>query len=227
MLKLPIAISAPVIQIAIDVPDVDAALRLAEIGVNAGVDWLEAGTPLIVRRGADAIGAIARAFPEHPVLADYKTMDSGGKNVQLTKEQGGHIMTVCAGAPDETIKSAVAASKETGILVVVDTIGVRDQAGRAREVEAMGAHSVYLHYGADERRADDSRDCTQWLDAVTRAVRIPVGCGTFGVEDAVVAARGGADVIVIGHPLISGPDPLGALREYCQRVREAWQPRKQ
>jgi 3-hexulose-6-phosphate synthase/6-phospho-3-hexuloisomerase len=227
MLTLPIALRPPVIQIAIDVPDIDAALRLAEIGVKAGVDWLEAGTPLIVRRGADAIGAIARAFPEYPVLADYKTMDSGGKNVHLTKEQGGHIMTVCAGAADDTIKSAVAASKETGVLVVVDTIGVRDQAGRAQEVEAMGADSVYLHSGADQRRADDSKDCTQWLDAVTRAVKVPVGCGTFGVEDALVAARGGADVIVIGHPLISGPDPLGALKDYCQRVREAWQPRKQ
>ena len=33
-----------------------------------------------------------------PVLADYKTMDSGGHNVHLTAEQGGKIMTVCAGA---------------------------------------------------------------------------------------------------------------------------------
>src|ERR671910_517635 len=103
----PIQIPPPVIQLAIDLFTVDEALRLAEVGVKAGVDWLEAGTPLIVRRGADSIGAIARAFPEFPVPADYKTMDSGGKNVHLTLEQGGHVMTVCAGAPDETIKAAV------------------------------------------------------------------------------------------------------------------------
>ena len=109
MLTFPVPIRPPIIQIAIDVPDIDDALRLAGIGVEAGVDWLEAGTPLIVRRGADAIGAIARAFPAMCVLADYKTMDSGGKNVHLTKEQGGHVMTVCAGAPDDTIKAAMAA----------------------------------------------------------------------------------------------------------------------
>src|SRR5205814_5656604 len=97
---------------------IDEALRLAEVGVRAGVDWLEAGTPLIVRRGADAIGAIARAFPKFPVLADYKTMDSGGRNVHLTAEQGGRIMTVCAGATDETISSAVAASEQAGVLVI-------------------------------------------------------------------------------------------------------------
>jgi len=194
--------------------------------VKAGVDWLEAGTPLIVRRGVDAIGAIARGFPDHPVLADYKTMDSGGRNVQLTAEQGGRIMTVCAGACNETIACAVAASKETGVLVFVDTIGVRDQVGRAREVERLGADSVYLHYGADQRRADAAHDSTQWVQSVCAAVKVPVGAGTFGIEDAVRAAQWGADVLVIGHPLISGPDPLGALKEYCERVREAYRPRK-
>ena len=219
-------IKSPVIQIAIDLTTIDDALRLAEIGVKAGVDWLEAGTPLIVRRGADAIGAIAKAFPEYPVLADYKTMDSGGKNVMLTAEQGGRIMTVCAGACDETIASAVAASKETGVLVIVDTIGVKDQVGRAREVERLGADSVYLHYGADQRRADATRDSTQWASSVGAAVKVPLGVGTFGIEDGVRAASLGADVIVIGHPLISGADPLGALREYCRRVREAYRPRR-
>ncbi|HEY8748723.1 MAG TPA: orotidine 5'-phosphate decarboxylase / HUMPS family protein [Tepidisphaeraceae bacterium] len=218
-------IQPPIIQIAIDLPDINDALKLAEIGVKAGVDWLEAGTPLIIRRGADAIGAIARAFPEMPVLADYKTMDSGGRNVQLTAEQGGKLMTVCAGACDETIAAAVAASKETGVLVVIDTIGVRDQAGRAREVEKMGVDSVYIHYGADQRRADSTRDATQWIPAVGAAVKVPVGAATFGIEDAVKAASLGADVMVIGHPLISCADPLSALREYCLRVREAYKPR--
>jgi 3-keto-L-gulonate-6-phosphate decarboxylase len=220
-----VPIRPPVIQIAIDVPNIDDALKLAEIGVKAGVDWLEAGTPLIVRRGIDAIGAVARAFPDYPVLADYKTMDSGGRNVHLTAEQGGKIMTICAGATDETIAAGVAASRETGVMVIVDTIGVRDQVGRAKEVEALGAHSVYLHYGADQRRADATRDSTQWLQSVGAAVKVPVGCGCFGVEDGVRAAQWGAEIIVIGHPLISGADPLGALREFCEKVRAAYRPR--
>lgn len=224
-MPLPTPIRPPVIQLAIDLFTIDEALRLAEVGAEAGVDWLEAGTPLIVRRGADAIGAIARAFPEFPVLADYKTMDGGGRNVHLTAEQGGRLMTVCAGATDETITAAVDASHDTGVLVVVDTIGVRDQPSRAREVERLGAHSVYLHYGADQRRADATRDSTQWVAEVGAAVRVPLGAGTFGVEDGVRAAGLGADIIVIGHPLISGPDPLGALKEYGEKVRAAYKPR--
>ena len=96
---------------------------------------------------------------------------------------------------------------------------------RVREVERLGAHSVYLHYGADQRRADATKDSTQWAKAVGAAVRVPLGCGCFGVEDGVRAAALGADVIVIGHPLISGPDPLGALKEFCEKVRAAYKPR--
>ena len=221
-----LVIRPPVIQLAIDLLTVDEALKLAEIGVEAGVDWLEAGTPLIVRRGADAIGAIARAFPQHPVLADYKTMDGGGRNVNLTAEQGGRVMTVCAGACDETIAAAVGESGKTGVLVIVDTIGVRDQVSAAKRIERLGADSVYLHYGADQRRAHPTEDSTQWVESVGAAVTVPIGAGTFGIDDAVRAASLGADILVIGHPLISGPDPLSALSEYCGRVREAYRPRR-
>jgi hypothetical protein len=80
---------------------------------------------------------------------------------------------------------------------------------------------LYLHYGADQRRADAGRDSTQWLADVLKAVSIPVGVGTFGVEDAVRAVRGGAALVAIGHPVISADEPLVALSEYVRKVREA------
>ena len=76
-------------------------------------------------------------------------------------------------------KAAVAASKETGVMVVVDTIGVKQQAARARQCADWGVHMIYLHYGADQRAADASQDSAQWLDEVLAAVSIPVGVGMF------------------------------------------------
>src|SRR6185503_1210074 len=149
-----------------DFATVEEALRMAEIGVRAGVDIFEAGTLLIVAQGAESIGKLARAFLEYPILADYKTMDSGGKNVLLTQKQGGHYMTVCANAADETVKAAIAAGKETGIKVVTDMIGVKDIAARASVVARWGVDMIYLHYAAEDRRADGSRDSTQWLETV-------------------------------------------------------------
>ena len=220
-----ITINPPIVQLALDFATIEEALEVARIGVEAGVDWLEIGTPLIVSQGLSSIGAMVRAFPKYPVLADYKTMDSGGKNVHRTQAQGGHIMTVCANAPDETVKAAIAASKETGILVVADTIGVKQQAARAKQCADWGVHMIYLHYGADQRNADASQDSVQWLDEVLAAVKIPVGVGTFGVEDAVRAVAHGADLVAIGHPLISGPNAAAELSKFVREVRASYRPR--
>ena len=106
--------TSALVQLALDFPTIEEALAAAEVGVRAGVDILEAGTPLIVAQGATAIGALARAFPKMPILADYKTMDSGFKNVLITQREGGHYMTVCANAADETVQSAIAEGKQIG-----------------------------------------------------------------------------------------------------------------
>src|SRR5215218_6463261 len=218
---MPTANHRTLIQIALDFPTIEQAIASARLGVEAGVDILEVGTPLIVAQGANTIGQLKRAFPNYPVLADYKTMDSGGKNTVLTHQQGGQYMTVCGNAPDETVKAAVAASKETGVKVVVDLIGCKDVTARATLCERWGVDMLYLHYGADQRRADASRDSTQWLDDVLAAVRIPVGVGTFGAEDGARAAARGAALVAIGHPVITAADPLAALQEYVAAVRGA------
>jgi 3-hexulose-6-phosphate synthase/6-phospho-3-hexuloisomerase len=217
-------LTAPLVQLALDFPTVDEALRFAEIGVRAGVDILEAGTPLIVAEGASAIGKLAKAFPDYPILADYKTMDSGGKNVLLTQKQGGHYMTVCANATDETVRAAVAAGKQTGIKVVVDTIGVKDQPARAGVCARWGVDMLYLHYAADQWRADPSKDGTQWLSSVLEVVDIPVGLGTFGAADATKAVQMGAQLVAIGHPLFDSKDVLGALTHYVQQVKSNYKP---
>src|SRR4051812_41802008 len=103
-------LTPPIIQIALDYATIEEAIAMAEIGLKAGVDWLEMGTPLIVSQDMNTIGQLKRAYPNFPVPADYKTMDSGGKNVNLTHQQGGQVMTVCGNAPDETILAAVKAS---------------------------------------------------------------------------------------------------------------------
>ncbi len=58
-----LTIRPPVIQLAIDLFTIDEALRLAEIGVAAGVDWLEAGTPLIVRAAQVRLARLQSGSP--------------------------------------------------------------------------------------------------------------------------------------------------------------------
>lgn len=214
--------SLPLVQLALDFPTIEEALAAAEIGVRVGVDILEAGTPLIVAQGAGSVGALARAFPHMPILADYKTMDSGFKNVQITQKQGGHYMTVCANATDETVKSAINEGKKTGIKVVADTIGVKDQVARAKLCVEWGVDMVYLHFAADQRRAHPTGDGVDWVAPVCAAIGdIPVGIGCFGVDDAVRGVRAGASLVAIGHPLFAEPDFAGALARFVEAVKSA------
>jgi len=220
-----LAIKGPIIQAAIDVLTIDEALRIGEACVKAGVDWLEAGTPLITFAGVAAIGALAREFPGTPVLADYKMMDGVYKYVAETARQGGRLATICAVASDASIREAVRAAEENGITLISDLYAAPDVAGRAVELREMGVHSVYVHWGADQRKEDPSRDALRDLHGVVLHAHIPVGVGTFSVEDGERAFQGGATIAVIGVPLIQAPDVESAFREYVARAREAFHAR--
>src|SRR5437868_11686940 len=222
----PLEIRPPVVQVAIDVLDVDRALRVAEAAVRAGVDWLEAGTPLITFEGVRAIGALAREFPEHPVLADFKMMDGVRKYVLATAEQGGRIATICGVASDASIEAAVAAGRESGVRIVCDLYAAPDGPRRARAVVALGVDSAYIHWGADQRAARPEVDPLLYLEELAGALPVPLGVGTFSIEDGVRAARAGAEILVIGVPYILEDDPEPSLREYVQQAKAAWRSRR-
>jgi 3-hexulose-6-phosphate synthase len=58
------------IQISLDLTDMAEALETARIAVEAGVDWLEAGTPLLLAEGLKSVRALRAAFPDHLACED-------------------------------------------------------------------------------------------------------------------------------------------------------------
>ncbi len=217
----PFAIEGPIVQVAIDVLSTEAALKIAEAAVRAGVDWLEVGTPLVTFAGTSVIGALSREFPHMPILADYKTMDGSRKYALETKAQGGHLCTVCSVAADATVRAMTAAAKECGVDVVCDLIAAPDVPARAKEVVAMGCRSVYVHWGSDQRVEEPNRDGQADLRAVVEAVNVPVGVATFSVEDGLRAVRLGARIAVVGFPLIGQADVYSELKAYVDAVKSA------
>ena len=51
----------PIVQISLDLTDIDEALDTAALALRAGVDWLEAGTPLILAEGLHGVRALRQA----------------------------------------------------------------------------------------------------------------------------------------------------------------------
>ena len=62
----PINFQFPVVQISLDLTNLTEALEMAEIAVAAGVDWLEAGTPLLLAEGCAPSRRCTAASPTHP-----------------------------------------------------------------------------------------------------------------------------------------------------------------
>src|SRR5688572_32679726 len=125
----------PIVQISLDVVTIDEALSTAEMSLRAGVDWLEAGTPLIIAEGMHGVRALRERFPKTPIVADLKTMDGGYLEAEMMAKAGATHVVVMARAHQETIKCCVKAGRDFGVKIMGDNLGCPDMVQGAREME--------------------------------------------------------------------------------------------
>jgi 3-hexulose-6-phosphate synthase len=170
--------------------------------VRAGVDWLEAGTPLILAEGLRAVEALHARFPDHPVVADLKTMDGGYLEAEMMAKAGASFVVVMGVAHPATIRAVVRAAREYGIRVMGDIMAAPDKVACARMLEANGVDVILVHTGFDERHEQPGLSPLDDLPAITAAVRVPVqAVGGLTVEQMLRLPALGAPLVVVGAPL--------------------------
>jgi 3-hexulose-6-phosphate synthase len=227
----------PIVQISLDLTTIEEALDHARKAVRAGVDWLEAGTPLILAEGLRGVRELRREFPDHPVVADLKTMDGGYLEAEMMAKAGATHVVVMARAHPATIKVVVKAGKDYGVKVMGDDLGCADKPSAVRMMEDLGVDFIVHHVGYDERRdpavvaAHGGRAPSPLdeLKAVVSAVRIPVqAVGGLSVEEVLQLPKYGVYHLVLGAPLTVDAEAFkspahdleGLLREIIARLRE-------
>src|ERR1700736_3102868 len=112
----------PIVQISLDVIDIDEALATAAMALRAGVDWLEAGTPLIIAEGMHGVRALRQRFPATPIVADLKTMDGGYLEAEMMAKAGATHVVVMGQAHEETLRCVVKAGRDLGVKVMGDNL---------------------------------------------------------------------------------------------------------
>ncbi|TMV46625.1 D-arabino 3-hexulose 6-phosphate aldehyde lyase [Paenibacillus mesophilus] len=193
----------PIVQISLDVTTIREALEIAEIAVEAGVDWLEAGTPLLLGEGLHAVAALRKAFPHHPIVADLKTMDGGYLEAEMMAKAGATHVVVMGVAHPATIRAVVRAAKQYGIAVMGDIMAAPDPVACALMLEENGADYIIVHTGFDERGEDPARTPFDHLHRVVSAVRVPVqAVGGLSIAQAAEMPKHGAPLVVLGAPLV-------------------------
>ncbi len=222
----------PIVQISLDLTSIEAALETAAMALRAGVDWLEAGTPLILAEGLHGVRALRRQFPQTPIVADLKTMDGGYLEAELMAQAGATHVVVMARAHEETIRAVVQAGRDFKLKIMGDNLACPNPVAAAQTLAALGCDYIVHHIGYDQRRGIAARgepvpSPLDRLREVIAAVDIPVqAVGGLSIEQAVSAPAYGAPLVVIGAPLVidaeafrsASGDVEESLRLVCRQV---------
>jgi 3-hexulose-6-phosphate synthase len=224
------ALTFPIVQISLDLTSLDEALETAAIAVDAGVDWLEAGTPLLLAEGLRAVQKLHERFPNHPIVADLKTMDGGYLEARMMAEAGASVVVVMGRAHEATIRRVVDAGRDFSVKVMGDNLAATDRVACARWMESLGVDFIVHHIGYDERRMLKGASPMDEIDEVVRAVSIPVqAVGGLSIRQAIECPSRGAPLVVLGAPLVIDADdfkPAGnglfdVLSEICREIRKS------
>lgn len=224
----------PIVQISLDLTEIPEALETAEMAMRAGVDWLEAGTPLILAEGMHGVRALREKFPDTPIVADLKTMDGGWLEAEIMAEAGATHVVVMGQAHRETIELVVQAGEDLGVAVMGDNLGMSDPVEGARYLADLGCDYIIHHIGYDHRNVKAERgeavpSPLDRLGEIVEAVDVPVqAVGGLSVEQAVQTPEYGAPLVVLGAPLTieadrfktASGDVEGALHTICETVHD-------
>jgi 3-hexulose-6-phosphate synthase / 6-phospho-3-hexuloisomerase len=196
----------PVLQVALDLMQLNRAVSIAKEAVDGGADWIEVGTPLIKSEGADAIRTLRREFPHATIVADTKTMDVGGTEVEMMAKAGANIITVLGLADDSTIEEAVSVGRKYGASVMIDMINVPDRVTRSKEVEKLGVSYICLHMGIDSQMKGEDPPI-DILKKIVSETSIPIAvAGGITANTVKEYIEAGASDIIVGGGIIKVPN---------------------
>ncbi|MBU0758983.1 MAG: orotidine 5'-phosphate decarboxylase [Candidatus Omnitrophica bacterium] len=202
----------PVLQVALDFVDLKRAVKCAGEAVAGGVDWLEAGTPLIKSEGLDVVRELRRLFPKKTLVADMKIMDAGRVEVEIAAKAGANVVCVLGAASDATIKECVEAAHNYGAKIQADLIAVRDAKQRAIEIEKLGVDYIGVHCAIDDQMR--AKDPFRQLKDIRKAVSLPIAiAGGINSETAPQAVRSGASIVIVGGAINKSSDAKKATSE--------------
>ena len=209
----------PMLQVALDFVNLKRALKIAQAAVAGGIDWLEAGTPLIKSEGLDAVRQLRRRFPHYTIVADMKIMDVGRLEAETAFKAGANVVCVLGVADDSTIRECREAAGNYGGKVMVDLIGAAQPLKRAKEIEKMGVDYLGIHTSIDEQMR--GKDPFSWLREISQTVNIPIAvAGGINSETASKAIEAGASIVIVGGAIIKAKDPQKATQTIKEAIRD-------
>lgn len=207
------------LQLALDLVDIPGAIEIVK-QVEAYVDVVEIGTPIIINDGLHAVKALKEAFPNLVVLADLKIMDAGGYEVMKASEAGADIVTILGVSEDASIQGAVEEAKKQGKQILVDMIAVKNLAERAAEVDALGVDYICVHTGYDlQAVGQNSFEDLRTIKSVVKNAKVAVAGGIkLDTLSEVIAVE--PDLVIVGGGITGHSNIKEAAEQMQQMIQQ-------
>ena len=208
-----------ILQVALDLLNEHRALKIADESVKGGADWIEAGTPLIKSEGMDIVRKLKQRFPNKTIVADMKTMDTGGLETEMAAKAGADVVCILAASDDSTIVDALKSARKYGTKVMIDLIGVKDKVERAKELEKIGVDYICMHVGIDEQMM--GKKPVDVLSSVVKATNVQVAvAGGLNSETILGVVKAGASIVIVGGAITKAIDVTLATKQIKKAITE-------
>ena len=211
------------LQVALDLRDLNKAVKIAHEVIENGADIIEIGTPLIKEFGSEAIKRIRKEFPKITILADMKTMDAGFLESQIAFEAGADLTVVLALADDSTILEAKRAAKEYNGSIVIDLINTPNPVKRALEIYSLGVMNFCFHIGVDvqKRRRASILELLNDIKSFKRKAKEGKVfiAGGIRIEMLNTILNYPIDVIVVGKAITGASNPGEVARKFKEIIK--------
>ena len=194
------------LQVALDVPDLDLAVAVAQTATNAGATFVEVGDPLIKASGVFAIETIKRAVPDALVVAEMMSSDWGRDQVENAVEHGADVVLLIGPASQASVAAACTAAHRLGTSILLDAPAERHSAQWVRDMARAGVDGLVVTTNID--LGPGGREPLLRAHQIRAWTHLPVAVsGGFTAADPSVVTSPDWDILIAGRAVTESADP--------------------
>ena len=205
------------VQVALDLHDLDHALRVAEALAEAGVDFVEVGDPLIKQVGVRAIEEVKRVVGATRVVAEMMSADWGRDQVEQAAVAGADVVLLIGPATTASVSAAVDAGRRLGTPILLDIPTLHASQQWVREMERAGVDGFTVTSNIDVgvgvgHPLARARAVRSWS-------RLPVAVsGGFSATDLPILTSQDWDILIVGRSITEAIRPKSAADQLLKIV---------
>ena len=205
----------PYLQIALDLPGIEAVKKVLDHVPSSDNIIFEAGTPLIKRQGVGIIRQMREIIKDAFIIADLKTMDVGKVEVDMAFEETADAVCCAGAASNATIEDFVYEARRMGIYSFLDMMEVENPLEKLKGLREL-PDGVILHRAIDtEKTAESKWGSIPSIKETFKGRRLLIAvAGGIRPDTAKTALENGADILIVGRYITQSKDVRNAVENF-------------